>query len=154
MADEKLLKQALDALTDLRFVLDCALGINAVRPHEANGPAFKADMAINALRKRLADVPAAPAPKLTVWFGPMPESSGKTNWTAILHRGDMVEGFTIGRSEHHDRVRYDADKVRWLIGETGFEPDILMYDGDMLSPPGYVHPCGVDAVHHQSFCEW
>lgn len=85
----------------------------------------------------------APVPSLAVWFGPMPESNGKTNWTAILHRGDMVEGFTIERSEHHDRVRYEADRVRHLIGELADAPDLMAYDPDMLSPPGYVHPCGV-----------
>lgn len=85
--------------------------------------------------------PAAPAPKLTVWFGAMPESNGKANWTTILHRGDMVEGFTIRRSEHHDRVRYDADRVRWLIGDLDKEPFILDYDGNMLWPEGWTHPC-------------
>lgn len=78
----------------------------------------------------------APAQPLTVWFGPMPESNGKTNWTAILHRGDLAHGFTIERSEHHDRVRYEADRVRHLIGELAEEPDVLAYDADMLSPPG------------------
>jgi hypothetical protein len=92
---------------------------------------------------RPSGVEGTPAAKLTVWFGAMPESNGKANWTAILHRGDLSEGYTIERSEHHDRVRYEADRVRWLIGETGFQPDILMYDADMLSPPGWGHPCGV-----------
>lgn len=77
-----------------------------------------------------------PAQPLAVWFGPMPESNGKTNWTAILHRGDLAHGFTIERSEHHDRVRYEADRVRHLIGELAEEPDILAYDADMLSPRG------------------
>lgn len=87
------------------------------------------------------DVPLAP--KLAVWFGPMPESNGKTNWTAILHRGDLASGHTIERSEHHDRVRYEADRVRWLIGELPEQPFVLDYNADMLSPPGYVHPCDV-----------
>lgn len=87
-------------------------------------------------------VPAAP--KLGVWFGAMPESNGKANWTAILHRGDLASGHTIERSEHHDRVRYEADRVRWLIGELAEEPDLLAYDPDMLNPPDYEHPCGVE----------
>ncbi len=68
---------------------------------------------------------------LTVWFGSMPESNGKKNWTAILHRGDIVEGFTIARSEYHDRVRYDADCVKYLVGEIETEPSILDYDGEL-----------------------
>ena len=96
------------------------------------------------LSKALEDAGSGPL-GLSVWFGPMPESNGKANWTAILHRGDISEGFTIERSEHHDRVRYDADKVRWLIGDLETEPFILDYDGDMLWPSGWQHPCGVVA---------
>ncbi|EPX3843733.1 hypothetical protein ACWY7B_004973, partial [Enterobacter hormaechei] len=50
------------------------------------------------------------APVLQVWYGAMPETNGKTNWTAILHRkGDHLwEGITIDRSEYPDRVRYEA----------------------------------------------
>jgi hypothetical protein len=79
-------------------------------------------------------------PKLTVWFGSMPESNGKKNWTAILHRkggGAMAfaDGITLARSEHHDRVRYEADRARYMIGEIPNPPDITQYDADMLSPP-------------------
>lgn len=94
-------------------------------------------------------VPAVAAPSLAVWFGPMPESNGKANWTAILHRDDISASFTIERSEHHDRVRYEADRVRYLIGELAEEPDILAYDANMLSPAGWVHPCGVKACLHR-----
>lgn len=76
--------------------------------------------------------------KLTVWYGSMPESNGKSNWTAILHRGDIASGMTIDRSEYPDRVRYEADRVRWLIGELADEPFILDYDADKHS--GYVYP--------------
>ena len=79
------------------------------------------------------------APELTVWYGPMPESNGKTNWTAILHRkgeGRCFDGFTIDRSEYPGRVRYAADKVRYLIGELAERPCILDYDADEHS--GYV----------------
>ncbi|WP_250502790.1 hypothetical protein [Caballeronia sp. AZ7_KS35] len=75
---------------------------------------------------------------LTVWYGSMPESNGKTNWTAILHRGDISEGITIDRSEYPDRVRYEADRMRWMIGELDKEPWILDYDADKHS--GYVAP--------------
>lgn len=68
---------------------------------------------------------------LAVWFGSMPESNGKQNWTAILHKGDIYEGFTIAVSEYKDRVRYDADCVKYMIGEITTEPQILDYDGDL-----------------------
>jgi hypothetical protein len=81
---------------------------------------------------------AVPVAALTVWYGSMPESNGKTNWTAILHNGDMASGMTIDRSEYPDRVRYAADRVRWLIGDLDKEPWILDYDADKHS--GYTHP--------------
>ncbi len=85
----------------------------------------------------LAREAAIPGP-LTVWSGSMPESNGKSNFTAILHRGDLSKGHTIDRSEYPDRVRYEADRVRWLIGETDKEPWILDYDADKRSD--YVAP--------------
>lgn len=79
-------------------------------------------------------------PELTVWYGSMPETNGKTNWTAMLHRKGQHqwEGITIDRSEYPDRVRYEADRMRHLIGELPDEPDILSYDADAHS--GYVKP--------------
>ena len=81
------------------------------------------------------------SPKLTVWYGSMPESNGKSNWTAILHSGDITTGMTIERSECPDRVRYEADRVRYLIGELKEEPLILDYDADKHS--GYVAPAAL-----------
>lgn len=78
-------------------------------------------------------------PELTVWYGSMPESNGKANWTAILHRkgeGPCMDGFTIDRSEYPGRVLYAADRVRYLIGEKSERPSILDYDADAHS--GYV----------------
>jgi hypothetical protein len=70
----------------------------------------------------------------------MPESNGKTNWTAILHRKDMhfsdCISITVARSEYPGRVRYEADCFLHLIGELKDEPDILSYDTDKHS--GYV----------------
>ncbi|HDT2096158.1 TPA: DUF551 domain-containing protein [Enterobacter roggenkampii] len=79
-------------------------------------------------------------PELTVWYGLMPETNGKTNWTATLHRKGQHpwEGITIDRSEYPDRVRYEADRMRHLIGELADEPDILAYDAEEHS--GYVYP--------------
>lgn len=86
--------------------------------------------------------PAA-QPALTVWCGSMPESNGKSNFTAILNRADAeglhrFDGFTFARSEYPDRVRYEADCVRYLIGELSVGPLIFNYDADKHS--GYVPP--------------
>ena len=70
-------------------------------------------------------------PKLQVWFGSMPESNGKTNWTAILHSGDFTDGIQLERSEYKDRVRYEADRARYLIGELTERPCILDYDSQL-----------------------
>lgn len=97
----------------------------------------------------LAAAPAVPAqeqaascPALTVWEGAMPESNGKSNFTAILQRkgADQFDTnhFTIARSEYPDRVRYEADCVRHIIGELAEWPDILAYDSDKHS--GYLKP--------------
>lgn len=73
-----------------------------------------------------------------------PETNGKSNWTAILYRkseewlGGIAEGITIDRSEYPDRVRYEADRMRYLIGEIEKEPFILDYDSDKRSD--YVYP--------------
>ncbi|MCM7122227.1 hypothetical protein EKN37_20805 [Enterobacter hormaechei] len=78
-------------------------------------------------------------PELTVWYGAMPESNGKANWTAILHRkgeGRCMNGFTIDCSEYPGRVLYAADRVRYLIGEKSERPSILDYDADAHS--GYM----------------
>jgi hypothetical protein len=87
---------------------------------------------------------AVPVASLTVWYGSMPESNGKTNWTAILHKGDIASGMTIDRSEYPERVRYVADRVRWLIGELDKEPFILDYDADKHS--GYTHPAAAQPL--------
>lgn len=76
--------------------------------------------------------------KLTVWYGSLPESNGKSNFTAILHRGDISKGITIERNEYPDRVLYEADRVRWLLGELDNEPFVLHYDADKHS--GYKGP--------------
>lgn len=81
-------------------------------------------------------------PGLTVWDGSMPESNGKLNFTAVLMRKDLPlfkgvsSGFTIAQSEYPDRVRYEADCVRYLIGELAEKPFILDYDTEKHS--GYV----------------
>jgi hypothetical protein len=59
-------------------------------------------------------------PVLTVWYGKMPESNGRNNWTATL-RGNG-EDFNLDRSEYPHRVRYAADVVRHHIVDTN--PDM------------------------------
>lgn len=73
----------------------------------------------------------------------MPESNGKSNFTAILHRKDAdwfdkFNGLTIAVSEYPDRVRYEADCVRHLIGELAETPWITDYDSEKRS--GYAEP--------------
>ena len=83
-------------------------------------------------------------PELTVWYGPMPESNGKSNFTAMLMRkggstlDSMTHGICLDRSEYPDRVRYEADRARHLIGELEKEPCILDYDPEKHS--GYKAP--------------
>lgn len=82
-------------------------------------------------------------PELDVWVGPMPESNGKTNYTAILMRkgGSLFDDgmtMTIARSEYPGRVNYEADRVRYLIGQMETEPFVLDYDSEQHS--GYVYP--------------
>lgn len=88
---------------------------------------------------------------LAVFYGKMPESNGKSNWTAILYRksedgllGGIADGITIDRSEYPDRVRYEADCVRYLIGEIDKKPNILEYDSELHS--GYVDPLEVQRM--------
>lgn len=92
---------------------------------------------------------------LAVWYGSMPESNGKTNWTAILHRkGEgLLDGvnITLDRSEYPDRVRYEADRMRYLIGELPDEPDMMAYDEKLHS--GYVKP-KQDAVMDLDAIDW
>jgi len=86
--------------------------------------------------------PAPEGEAVTVWYGKMPESNGRENWTASLRRVNSTDPwgqeFCFARSEYPDRVRYEADRVRWIIGELPERPDILAYDADKHS--GYVPP--------------
>lgn len=84
-------------------------------------------------------------PQLTVWEGAMPESNGRSNFTAILRRKTTVPfdrfedlealsiSHTIARSEYPYRVKYEADRVRYLLGELAKRPRITDYDADTHS---------------------
>ena len=97
-------------------------------------PCVKAKVAARAAAPSQVSAPTDEWAALTVWYGDMPESNGKSNFTAILMRKDgdkwdnMTDGITIDRSEYPDRVRYEADRMRYLIGEISERPDILAYD--------------------------
>lgn len=92
------------------------------------------------------------ASKLAVWYGSMPESNGKTNWTAILHRGDISEGITIERSEYPGRVRYEADRFLYMIGELTENPCVIDYDTDAHS--GYKPSAPVELDEQVKFMAW
>lgn len=104
--------------------------------------AHKAPLMTVAQHERIVATQQSSQPELTVWEGQMPESNGKSNFTAVLMRkgaglfDGIAGGMTIARSEYPDRVRYEADCVRWLIGELDEQPCIIDYDADKHS--GYV----------------
>lgn len=86
---------------------------------------------------KLPPPPGKLPPVMEVWVGPMPESNGKSNFTAILRRkgGSFIMDpmFTIARSEYPDRVRYEADQVKYLLGLIDKNPCVLDYDMDAHS---------------------
>lgn len=88
--------------------------------------------------RKLVEMALSQPPKLSVWYGSMPESNGKSNFTAILCNGGPIGGITIACSEYPERVRYEADRMRYLIGEISDRPFILDYDTDKHS--GYKVP--------------
>lgn len=101
--------------------------------------AHKAPLMTVAQHERIVATQQSSQPELTVWEGQMPESNGKSNFTAVLMRkgaglfDGIAGGMTIARSEYPDRVRYEADCVRWLIGELDEQPCIIDYDADKHS---------------------
>ena len=68
--------------------------------------------------------------KVRLWFGSMPESNGKKNYTAILYfrKSGLLSGptFTLERSEFENRVRWSADYLQWMLdgAPEGKMPDI------------------------------
>ena len=80
-------------------------------------------------------------PRLTVRLTAFPESNGKRNWTALLVRvnpwGGLIGncgGITIDRGEMWNRVAYEAECARFLIGERDTEPHIRDYGDDIETP--------------------
>ena len=68
-------------------------------------------------------------PVIKIWYGPMPESNGKKNYTVIMHRqGECIsDGITLYRSEYENRMLYEAHMFEYLIGDRQKRPCILDY---------------------------
>ena len=80
-------------------------------------------------------------PRLTVRLLSFPESNGKRNWTAMIARVDKwgglignCGGITVARGEFWNRVAYEAECTKLLIGERTTQPDILDYSDDIETP--------------------
>lgn len=86
---------------------------------------------------------ATKQPRLTVRLIAFPESNGKRNWTAMIIRADEkgwggllsnCGGVTVAHGELWNRVAYEAERARLLIGERDTEPNILDYGDDIQTP--------------------
>lgn len=80
--------------------------------------------------------------ELTVVLRSFPESNGKKNWTAMFVRKNDPDfngligncgGITIARGELWNRVAYEMERARFLLGERDTEPDIFDYMTDVHS---------------------
>lgn len=114
------------------------------KPEDATLPA-----AVGAPLVRPVGPQATMQPRLTVRLQSFPESNGKRNWTALLVRVDAFDGLigncggiTVAHGELWNRVAYEAERARFLIGERDTEPWILDYGDDIKTPAewaGEVH---------------
>ncbi len=101
-----------------------------------------------------------PQPKrehLTVRLISFPETNGKTNWTAMFVRTRPWDGLTsnsggitIDRGEFWNRVAYNAERARFLLGERATEPSIMAYCKDIRTPEEWD---GTDNESHQGIKE-
>lgn len=80
-------------------------------------------------------------PKLKVVVCSFPESNGKRNWTALLLREQPWEGLagncggiTLAYGELWNRVAYEAECTKFLLGMRDTEPCILDYGVDIETP--------------------
>jgi hypothetical protein len=156
---QKLLEQCLkpDEIEDTRQARVAELVRWFVRLAEGNAnPKWLRGHAFELAYHAALSTPVQAQPELTVWFGSMPESCGRENWTVTLRRKTrpeagsaselhhLMSGFQVYRTEYKDRARYEADRLRFLLGEIDKEPHILDYDADLHS--GYVEPVQAQAV--------
>lgn len=81
--------------------------------------------------------------ELTVKMFKMPESNGKTNWQAYFKRKNDPSfnglvgsggGILIDIGECWNRIAYEAERARFLLGERKTEPGILAYGEDVNTP--------------------
>lgn len=99
---------------------------------------------------------AKPAqPKLKVVIHSYPESNGKRNWTALITRDHKWNGLigngggiTVAHGEYWNRVAYESERARFLIGEREKEPDIIQYGWDVRVPEDWT---GSDAESAHGF---
>lgn len=80
-------------------------------------------------------------PRLTVRLVSFPESNGKRNWTAQLVRVGGFDGLvgsaggiTVAHGELWNRVAFEFERTRYLLGERDSEPYILDYGDDIKTP--------------------
>lgn len=116
-------------------------------PPSAASKIAEQDARIKELEQQLSA--ARKQPQLTVKIRSFPESNGKRNWTAMLVRVGGFDGLignaggiTIDRGEMWNRVAYEAERTRFLLGERDTEPHILDYGDDIRTPEewaGEVH---------------
>jgi hypothetical protein len=88
-------------------------------------------------------------PELAVRLTSFPESNGKRNWTALLVRVAEWDGLvgncggiSLACGELWNRVAWEAECAKFLIGERDTEPFILDYGDDISTPEewtGEVH---------------
>lgn len=90
-------------------------------------------------------------PRLTVRLTSFPESNGKRNWTALLVRVDKWDGLvgncggiSLARGELWNRVAWEAERARYLIGERDTEPFILDYGDDIQTPEEWAGEKGIE----------
>lgn len=81
--------------------------------------------------------------ELTVVLFKMPESNGKKNWQAYFRRKNpegfkglvgSMGGICIAWGEAWNRVAYEAERARFLLGERTTQPNLMEYGEDVSAP--------------------
>ena len=136
MSDFERLEELLNRLNGSR---EKAEGVSNSECHEIEEYGLEAIDHIKKLEQKLSD--AEKQPRLTVKLQSYPETNGKRNWTALLVRvdkwGGLVGnsgGISIAHGELWNRVAYEAERTKLLIGERDTEPCILDYGEDIETP--------------------
>lgn len=85
--------------------------------------------------------------ELKVVLFKIPESNGKRNWQAYFKRKDdptfkglvgSLGGICISWGECWNRVAYEAERVRFLLGERTTEPSLQEYGDDVNTPEDWL----------------